>query len=74
MGEPDMGQVLELGSQTWSLISWFMYVVSQHLRVNAGWAGKRFAYFIIFSIFVLAFSLLGVGYVYSGLHTDNLTT
>ena len=59
--------------ETWSLISWFMYAVCMHLRMNAGWSGKKLAWFIIFSLFVLAFSLFGVGYVYSGLHTDYLT-
>ncbi len=60
--------------ETWSLISWFMYAICLHLRVNVGWAGKRFAWFIIFSIFVLAFSLFGVGLVYSGLHTAYITS
>jgi ABC-type transport system involved in cytochrome c biogenesis permease subunit len=59
--------------ENWSLISWFMYAVCLHLRVNAGWTGKRFAWFIIFSIFVLAFSLFGVGVIYTGLHTDYIT-
>lgn len=59
--------------ETWSLISWFMYAICLHMRVNAGWTGKRFAWFIIFSIFVLAFSLFGVGVVYTGLHTDYIT-
>ncbi len=60
--------------ETWSLISWFTYAICLHLRMNAGWTGKRIAWFIIFSIFILAFSLFGVGYVYSGLHTDYLTS
>ncbi len=60
--------------ETWSLISWFTYAICLHLRMNAGWTGKRIAWVIIFSIFVLAFSLFGVGYVYSGLHTDYLTS
>ncbi len=60
--------------ETWSLITWFMYAICLHLRVNVGWTGKRIAWFIIFSIFVLAFSLFGVGYVYSGLHSDYLTS
>jgi len=60
--------------ETWSLISWFMYAICLHLHVNVGWSGKRFAWFIIFSIFVLAFSLFGVGLVYSGLHTAYITT
>jgi cytochrome c-type biogenesis protein CcsB len=59
--------------ETWSLISWLMYAICLHLRVNVGWTGKRFAWFIIFSIFVLAFSLFGVGVVYTGLHTDYIT-
>lgn len=61
-------------TETWSLIVWFMYGICLHLRMNAGWSGKKIAWFIIFSIFVLTFSLFGIGYVYSGLHTDYLTS
>jgi cytochrome c-type biogenesis protein CcsB len=61
-------------TETWSLVTWFMYGLCLHLRMNAGWSGKRIAWFIIFSIIVLAFSLFGVGYVYKGLHTDYLTS
>lgn len=60
--------------ETWSLISWFTYGICLHLRMNMGWTEKRIAWLIIFSIFVLAFSLFGVGYVYSGLHTRYLTS
>ncbi len=60
--------------ETWSLISWFTYAICLHLRVNVGWTGKRIAWVIIFSIFVLAFSLFGVGYVYGGLHAGYLTS
>jgi len=59
--------------ETWSLIVWFTYGICLHLRMNAGWTGRKIAWFIIFSIFVLAFSLFGVGVVYSGLHTDYIT-
>jgi len=61
-------------TETWSLIVWFMYGICLHLRMNAGWSGKKIAWFIIFSIIILAFSLFGVGYVYKGLHTDYLTS
>ncbi|HEY9246994.1 MAG TPA: c-type cytochrome biogenesis protein CcsB [Candidatus Methanoperedens sp.] len=60
--------------ETWSLIIWFVYGICLHLRMNAGWSGKRIAWFIIFSIFILAFSLFGVGAVYQGLHAGYLTT
>lgn len=60
--------------ETWSLITWFIYGIFLHLRMNAGWSGRRIAWYIIFSIFVLAFSAFGVGYVYSGLHTSYLTS
>ncbi len=60
--------------ETWSLIIWFVYGICLHLRMNAGWSGKKIAWFIILSIFVLAFSLFGVGYVYSGLHASYLTS
>ena len=61
-------------TETWSLITWFTYGICLHLRMNVGWSGKRIAWLIIFSIFVLAFSLFGIGYVYSGLHTSYLTS
>ena len=61
-------------TETWSLVTWFMYGLCLHLRMNAGWKGRRIAWFIIFSIFILAFSLFGVGYVYKGLHTNYLTS
>lgn len=61
-------------TETWSLISWFTYAICLHLRMNVGWSGRRIAWFIIFSIFILAFSAFGVGYVYSGLHTSYLTS
>lgn len=60
--------------ESWSLVAWFMYAVCLHLRMFAGWSGRRIAWFIIFSIIILAFSLMGVGYVYQGLHTDYLTS
>lgn len=61
-------------TETWSLIVWFMYGVCLHLRINAGWSGKKIAWYIIFSIFMLSFSIFGIGYVYSGLHTDYITS
>lgn len=61
-------------TETWSLISWFVYGICLHLRMNAGWTGKKVAWLIVFSILVLAFSAFGVGYVYSGLHAGYLKT
>ena len=61
-------------TETWSLVTWFVYAICLHLRMNVGWSGRRIAWFIIFSIIVLAFSAFGVGYVYSGLHTNYLTS
>lgn len=60
--------------ETWSLIVWFIYGLCLHLRMNAGWSGKKLAWYIILSIFILVFSIFGVGYVYSGLHTDYITS
>ncbi len=42
--------------------------------IGAGGMEKRIAWFIILSIFILAFSAFSVGYVYSGLHTRYLTS
>ncbi len=61
-------------TETWSLIVWFVYGICLHLRMNAGWSGRKIAWYIILSIFILAFALFGVGYVYSGLHSNYLTS
>ncbi|VVB56447.1 Cytochrome c biogenesis protein CcsA [uncultured archaeon] len=61
-------------TETWSLIVWSMYGICLHLRMNVGWSGKRIAWYIILSLFILVFALFGVGYVYSGLHTNYLTS
>jgi len=75
MGEPDMGRYWSWDpTETWSLIVWFLYGICLHLRMNAGWTGKKIAWYIILSIFILVFSLFGVGYVYSGLHSNYLTS
>ena len=61
-------------TETWSLIVWFLYGICLHLRMNAGWSGKKIAWYILLSIFVLAFSAFGVGYAYNSLHADYLTS
>lgn len=56
--------------ETWSLIVWFIYGIFLHLRMNAGWKGKKSARMLILAIFILAFSLFGTGIVYTGLHSS----
>ncbi|TFH47058.1 MAG: c-type cytochrome biogenesis protein CcsB [ANME-2 cluster archaeon] len=55
--------------ESWSLIAWLVYGIYLHQRLNSGWKGKKAAYFLIFAIFVLVFSLFGTGIVYEGLHS-----
>ena len=58
--------------ETWSLISWLVYGIYLHQRRNVGWRGKKAAWLLIVGLIVLAFSLLGAGIVYKGLHSAYL--
>lgn len=59
--------------ETWSLISWLVYGVYLHLRMNAGWRGKRAAWLMVANMVILIFSLFGTGIVYAGLHSAYMT-
>lgn len=59
--------------EIWSLISWLVYGVYLHLRMNAGWRGKRASWLMVVNIVILIFSLFGTGIVYEGLHSAYMT-
>ena len=54
--------------ETWSLITWLIYVAFLHTRVTMGWKGKKSAITIIIGFLAMIFTLFGVNYL-GGLHS-----
>jgi len=55
--------------ETWSLITWFIYLVQLHQRFTVGWRGKRAAIMAIIGFCAVMFTLWGVTYLLGGLHS-----
>lgn len=55
--------------ETWALITWFVYLIYLHMRILAGWKGRKTALISIAGFFVVVFTYLGVNLVISGLHS-----
>ncbi len=55
--------------ETWSLITWFVYLVQLHQRYTVGWRGKRAAVMAIVGFSAVVFTLWGVTYLLGGVHS-----
>jgi cytochrome c-type biogenesis protein CcsB len=55
--------------ETWSLITWFLYLVQLHQRLTVGWRGKRAAAMAIVGFAAVVFTLWGVPYLLGGVHS-----
>jgi len=55
--------------ETWSLITWFLYLVQLHQRFTVGWRGKRAAVMAIIGFAAIIFTLWGVTYLLGGVHS-----
>ena len=55
--------------ETWSLITWFIYLVQIHQRMTVGWRGKRGAVMAILGFVAVLFTLWGVTYLLGGVHS-----
>lgn len=55
--------------ETWSLISWLLYGLYLHLRLNQGWRGKKLAWYAIAAFLVLLFTIFGAVYLYHSVHS-----
>ena len=55
--------------ETWSLITWFIYLVQIHQRITVGWRGKRGAIMAILGFVAVLFTLWGVTYLLGGVHS-----
>jgi cytochrome c-type biogenesis protein CcsB len=55
--------------ETWSLITWLVYLVQIHQRFTVGWRGKRAAVMAIIGFASVLFTLWGVNFLLGGLHS-----
>jgi cytochrome c-type biogenesis protein CcsB len=55
--------------ETWSLITWFVYLVQIHQRFTVGWRGKRAATMAVLGFLSVIFTLWGVTYLLGGVHS-----
>lgn len=55
--------------ETWSLITWFLYLVQLHQRFTVGWRGRKAAIMAIVGFAAVVFTLWGVTYLLGGIHS-----
>ncbi|OGR15764.1 MAG: c-type cytochrome biogenesis protein CcsB [Desulfobacterales bacterium GWB2_56_26] len=55
--------------ETWSLITWFLYLIQLHQRFTVGWRGKRAAVMAVIGFASVVFTLWGVTYLLGGIHS-----
>lgn len=53
--------------ETWAFITWLIYAVYLHMRLVAGWRGRKTAYMSLIGFAVVMFTYVGVNYL-SSLH------
>ncbi len=55
--------------ETWSLVTWFIYLIQIHQRFTVGWRGKRASVMAIGGFAAVLFTLWGVTYLLGGVHS-----
>ncbi|MDI6704307.1 MAG: c-type cytochrome biogenesis protein CcsB [bacterium] len=55
--------------ETWSLVTWLIYVGYLHARFISGWRGKKTAWIAIIGFLISMFTFVGVNFLLSGLHS-----
>lgn len=55
--------------ETWALITWIIYAIYLHLRINKGWRGKQAAMFAIIGFACVIFTYIGVNTLLPGVHS-----
>jgi cytochrome c-type biogenesis protein CcsB len=54
--------------EVWSLITWFIYLLVLHIRLNVGWKGKRAAILSIMGFCIVLFTFFGVNLLLKSVH------
>jgi len=55
--------------ETWALITWFIFAIYLHVRLNLKWKGKKPASVAVLGFFIVWICFLGVNLLGKGLHT-----
>ena len=55
--------------ETWALITWIVYALYLHVRIVHGWKGSAAAWISVLGFLATMFTLFGVNYLLSGLHS-----
>ena len=55
--------------ETWSFITWIVYVAYLHARATAGWRGRPVAIISLIGVVAFWFNFIGVNLLFSGLHS-----
>lgn len=55
--------------ETWSLITWIIYALYLHVRLNRGWKGKKAAWFAVIGFLCVVFTYIGVNTLIPGIHS-----
>jgi cytochrome c-type biogenesis protein CcsB len=55
--------------ETWALITWFIFAIYLHVRINKGWKGRKVAFIGVLGFFVIWVCYLGVNLLGKGLHS-----
>ncbi|NLZ17037.1 MAG: c-type cytochrome biogenesis protein CcsB [Desulfobulbaceae bacterium] len=55
--------------ETWSIITWFLYAITLHVRFTRGWSGTRIAWLSLVGFVAVLFTYFGVNFFLSGLHS-----
>lgn len=55
--------------ETWSLITWIIYALYLHLRLNRGWRGRNAAIFAVVGFVCVLFTYIGVNTLIPGIHS-----
>ena len=53
--------------ETWSFVTWLIYLIYLHIRLVVGWRGRKTAYLSLVGFAVVLFTYVGVNYL-SHLH------
>jgi cytochrome c-type biogenesis protein CcsB len=57
--------------ETWSFITWLIYCLYLHLRLQKGWQGVKISFISLIGFMAVIFTYLGVNILLSGLHAYN---
>ncbi|PID77479.1 MAG: c-type cytochrome biogenesis protein CcsB [Deltaproteobacteria bacterium] len=55
--------------ETWTVITWFIYLIQVHKRFTVGWQGKRAAVMAVFGFAAVIFTFWGAGILLGGEHS-----